>query len=233
MDLQSKIKSLSKQFHSEICDIRRHLHAHPELSFKEFETSAFIIAQLDKSTISYRKGIAGTGIIAEIKGKNPESACVALRADMDALPIEEKNNVPYRSVNKGVMHACGHDVHTSCLLGVAKIVTQITHEFSGTFRLIFQPGEERLPGGASLMIKEGALSNPKPSSILGQHVMPLIPVGKVGFRKGIYMASTDEIYMTIKGKGGHVSETANHLSVEFRSQSGTGVFKKRKSILLL
>lgn len=142
-------------------------------------------------------------MVAIIEGKNPSNKTIALRADMDALPIEEQNEVSYKSRNHGVMHACGHDVHTSCLLGAANILFQLKDEFNGTIKLLFQPGEERLPGGASLMIKEGALQNPNPTGIFGQHVMPLLPVGKVGFRSGLYMASTDELYVTVKGKGGH------------------------------
>jgi len=140
-----------------------------------------------------------------IKGKNPNASTVALRADMDALPIVEENKVPYKSQNEGVMHACGHDAHTASMLGTAHILNEVKEDFEGTVKLIFQPGEEKIPGGASLMIKAGALENPKPASIIGQHVAPFIPVGKVGFRPGMYMASADEIYMTVKGKGGHAA----------------------------
>jgi amidohydrolase len=138
-----------------------------------------------------------------IEGKNPGKKTVALRADMDALPIQEANSVEYKSNNAGVMHACGHDVHTSSLLGTAKILSQLRDNFEGSVKLIFQPGEEKNPGGASLMIREGVLENPKPTAIIGQHVMPLVPVGKVGFREGMYMASSDEIYLRVIGKGGH------------------------------
>ena len=147
--------------------------------------------------------MANTGVVALIEGQNPGSRTVALRADMDALPIQEANDVPYKSTNPGVMHACGHDVHTSSLLGTARILTQLRDEFEGTVKLIFQPGEERLPGGASLMIKEGVLENPAPASVLGQHVFPHLPAGKIGLRPGRYMASTDELYLTVRGKGGH------------------------------
>lgn len=147
--------------------------------------------------------MADTGIMALIEGKNPQVKTIALRADMDALPIEEANAVPYKSKNKGVMHACGHDVHTASLLTTARILAEVRNQFEGTVKLIFQPGEEKNPGGASYMIRDGALENPTPAGILGQHVMPLIPVGKIGFREGMYMASCDEIYLKVIGKGGH------------------------------
>jgi amidohydrolase len=147
--------------------------------------------------------MAGTGVVAEINGKNPTNKTIALRADIDALPIQETNAVPYKSTTTGVMHACGHDVHTSSLLGTARILNEIKETFEGTIRLIFQPGEEKNPGGASMLIKEGVLKNPVPASIIGQHVFPLLPVGKVGFRTGKYMASSDEIYLRVIGKGGH------------------------------
>lgn len=203
MSLADKIKNLAAKYHSDIVANRRHLHKNPELSFKEFKTSEFIWNALEAAGIKVKTKAAGTGIVALVEGKNPGKKTFALRADMDALPITETNNVEYKSQNEGVMHACGHDVHTSCLLGAAKILTELKNDFEGTIKLIFQPGEEKLPGGASLMIKEGALENPKPSGIIGQHVMPLIEAGKVGFRSGIYMASTDELYVTVKGKGGH------------------------------
>ncbi len=202
MSLKNKIKELAEGYAQEIITIRQHLHAHPELSFEEFETARFVSEKLDSYGI-VAKQVAKTGLVALIEGKDPTSKVIALRADMDALPILEANDVPYKSQNPGVMHACGHDVHTSSLLGTAKILHALKDEFTGSVKLIFQPGEERIPGGASLMIKDGALTNPSPSNILGQHVMPLIPVGKVGFREGMYMASTDEIYVTVTGKGGH------------------------------
>ncbi len=198
-----KIKKLSSRFHKEITDVRRHLHMYPELSFHENKTCAYVEKQLNAIEITNRKRIAGTGIVALIEGNNPAKKTIALRADMDALPIQETSDVPHKSQNAGVMHACGHDVHTSSLLGVAKILNELKSEWEGTVKLIFQPGEEKLPGGASLMIKEGVLENPKPAGIFGQHVMPLIETGKVGFRSGVYMASTDEIYVTVYGKGGH------------------------------
>jgi len=204
------IKKLAKAQLPEIIDIRRHLHADPELSFNEFRTAAFISQKLTRFGIPHQTGIVGTGICALIEGSKPHAGkkpakVIALRADMDALPIAEKNNVPYASKNAGVMHACGHDVHSACLLGAANILNQLKAEFEGTVKLIFQPGEELLPGGASLMIKEGILDNPRPDLIIGQHVQPSMEVGKAGFRSGMYMASTDEIYLTVKGKGGHAA----------------------------
>lgn len=202
MTLIDNIKSLSESYHNKTVAWRRHLHANPELSYEEFNTSKFVAAQLRASGIEPQE-VATTGIVALIKGNNPEKRIVALRADMDALPIQELNNVTYKSTKPGVMHACGHDVHTSSLLATAKILEEVRDQFEGTIKLIFQPGEEKNPGGASYMIKEGALTNPTPASIIGQHVMPLVPVGKVGFREGMYMASSDEIYLKVIGKGGH------------------------------
>ena len=201
--LQDKIKSLAKAYKQEVIDTRRYLHAHPELSFKEFQTAAFVADKLREIGITEIESKATTGWSALIQGKNPDKKVVALRADMDALPIIEANEVPYKSQTPGVMHACGHDAHTASLLGAAKILHEVRDQFEGTIKLIFQPGEEIIPGGASLMIKDKVLENPRPNAILGQHVMPLIPAGKVGFRSGLYMASTDELYLTIKGKGGH------------------------------
>ena len=198
-----KIKDLAAAYKEEVIANRRHLHQHPELSFEEHQTASYVEGQLRKIGISDVERKAETGIVALIRGKNPEKKTIALRADMDALPIQETNEVPYKSKNQGVMHACGHDVHTSSLLGSSKILHELRNEFEGTIKLIFQPGEERVPGGASLMIKDKALENPKPTAIIGQHVMPLNPAGKVGFRPGMYMASADELYLTIKGKGGH------------------------------
>ncbi|HKL03866.1 MAG TPA: M20 family metallopeptidase [Cryomorphaceae bacterium] len=187
----------------ELIEIRRHLHANPELSFQEKETSAFIASRLDALGIPYEKDVGGYGIIAHV-GK-PGGKLVALRGDMDALPITEKNDVAYVSKNKGVMHACGHDVHTTCLLGAAELLKAREGELSGQVRLLFQPAEERIPGGASLMIKDGALKNPDVQLIFGQHVFPDMEVGHVGFKQGIYMASADELYITVKGKGGHAA----------------------------
>ncbi|WP_345069209.1 M20 family metallopeptidase [Sphingobacterium thermophilum] len=201
-NIKHEIQQLAKEFFAEIVDIRRHLHRNPELSFEEYNTSAFVKAVLDKIGIPYTS-MANTGVVALLKGDLPSDKVIALRADMDALPITEVEGRPYGSQNKGVMHACGHDVHTSSLLGVAKILYALKSKFGGTVKLIFQPGEEKLPGGASLMIKEGVLTNPEPNAVIGQHVMPFIEVGKVGFRAGQYMASCDELFMTVRGRGGH------------------------------
>ncbi|WKN42483.1 M20 metallopeptidase family protein [Tunicatimonas pelagia] len=203
--LLPQIKSLSQELAEQVVSYRHHLHQHPELSFQEYQTARFVAETLTSFGLSPQTGVADTGVVALIEGKNPSSRTVALRADMDALPIREANDVPYKSKNEGVMHACGHDVHTSSLLGAANILQQLRQEFEGTIKLVFQPGEERFPGGASLMIKEGVLQNPAPHTMLGQHVLPHLPAGKVGFREGMYMASADEIYLTIKGKGGHAA----------------------------
>jgi hippurate hydrolase len=206
-----KIKSLAKKYAPEFIAVRQHLHAHPELSYQEYETSEFIQNKLKELAIPYEIK-ATTGVAGLIKGKSPEKRTIALRADMDALPVKEENNIPYKSKKEGIMHACGHDVHTACLLGAAKILNELKNEWEGTIKLIFQPGEEKNPGGASIMIKEGVLENPKPSAILAMHVHPGMPVGKVSFRSGKVMASADEIYITIKGKGGHAASP--HLCID-------------------
>ena len=208
--IKEQIQQLSKNIFNDVVANRRHLHAHPELSFHETQTSAFIASKLDALGLTYQR-MADNGLVALIHGEKPSANVVALRADMDALPITEANEVPYKSQNTGVMHACGHDAHTSSLLGTAKILTDLKSQFGGTVKLIFQPAEEKLPGGASLMIKEGVLENPKPQAVLGQHVMPLIDAGKVGFRAGKYMASTDEIYVTVRGKGGHGAQPQQNI----------------------
>jgi amidohydrolase len=208
--IKEQIQQLSKNIFNDVVANRRHLHSHPELSFHEVETSAFIAAKLDALGLQYQR-MADNGLVALIKGEKPSDNVVALRADMDALPITEANEVSYKSQNTGVMHACGHDAHTSSLLGTAKILTDLKSQFGGTVKLIFQPAEEKLPGGASLMIKAGVLENPKPQAVLGQHVMPFIEAGKVGFRAGKYMASTDEIYVTIHGKGGHGAQPQQNI----------------------
>lgn len=202
---QQDIHQLAENLSSELIDIRRHLHQYPELSFQEFETQKFVKNELQK--IGFENIIikANTGLVVHIEGNNPSKKCIALRADMDALPIQELNEVDYISKNNGVMHACGHDVHTTCLLGAAKILFQLKDQFEGTVKLIFQPGEEVAPGGASIMIKDGVLENPKPESIIGLHVFPDLPAGQVGFKSGQYMASSDEIFITVKGKGGHAA----------------------------
>jgi len=201
--LKEKIKSLAQELKEEVISNRRHLHANPELSYQEFETANFVKQKLEEIGVHRIESKATTGWTALIEGKNPTKKVIALRADMDALPIVEANEVPYKSQKVGVMHACGHDAHTASLLGAAKILHQVRDQFEGTIKLLFQPGEEVAPGGASFMIKDGALENPRPAGIIGQHVMPFIPAGKVGFRQGIYMASADELYLTVKGKGGH------------------------------
>ncbi|MCC7222537.1 MAG: amidohydrolase [Chitinophagales bacterium] len=183
--------------------VRRHLHSQPELSYREHETSRYVQAQLSAAGIPFQNGIADTGIVAVIEGKNPHKVTTALRADMDALPIHEENDVSYKSKYAGIMHACGHDAHTSALLGAARILHSLRHEWEGTVRCIFQPAEEKAPGGASLMIRDGVLQNPTPNSIIGQHVFPMLPAGMVGFRRGRMMASSDEISISIKGRGGH------------------------------
>ena len=200
--LLEKIKALSNSIAEETVANRHHLHMHPELSFQETATQAYVEKQLNAWGIPNSR-LANTGVVGIIEGKNPSKKVVALRADMDALPITETNDVPYKSTNPGVMHACGHDVHTSSLLGTAHILQQVKDDFEGTIKLIFQPAEEKAPGGASIMIKEGVLENPKPISIFGQHVATNVPVGKIGFREGMYMASTDELYIKVIGKGGH------------------------------
>lgn len=203
-DLKTKIKAFSNSINAEIKAIRAHLHTNPELSFEEVETSKFIQNYLTKLAIPYKSGFAKTGIVGKIEGKNPSKKTIALRSDMDALPITENPQNKYCSKNKGVMHACGHDMHMASLLGTAKILQQFKSEWEGTILLIFQPGEELLPGGAKIMMEEGALQ-PEPEWILGQHVLPDMPAGTVGFRSGMYMASGDEIYLNIKGKGGHAA----------------------------
>lgn len=206
------IKQLNDQYFDTIVKIRRHIHQYPELSFEEINTSAYICEILDKYQISYTKGIVKTGIIAIIQGKNPNKKTILLRADLDALPIEEKNDVSYKSKHKGVMHACGHDVHTASVLGTVIILNQLKAEFDGTIKIMFQPGEEVLPGGSSLMIKEGVLENPPINMAIAQHVFPSLETGKVGFRAGMYMASTDEIHLTIIGKGGHAAMAGDYIN---------------------
>lgn len=199
-----KIRQLAAAYADEFTGVRHQLHANPELSYEEHETSAFIQEKLKAWQIPFEIK-ASTGVVGLIKGKNPDSAIVALRADMDALPIQEANDVPYKSKKAGVMHACGHDVHTTCLLGAAKILNELKDEWEGTVKLLFQPGEEKNPGGASLLIAEGVLENPAPQKIFALHVHPGLEVGKYSFRGGMVMASADEIYITIRSKGGHAA----------------------------
>ncbi len=212
MNLKERINSLVSDYYNEVVEIRHHLHAHPELSLQETETAAYISSKLNSYGIEHKTGVAKTGIVGLIKGKNPDSKVVALRADMDALPIIETNNVDYASKNPGVMHACGHDVHMACLLGAAKILQTIKEEFEGSIKLIFQPSEETYPGGAIMMINEGVLENPTPEVIFGQHVFPGLSAGQVGVKPGQYMASTDEVYLIVKGRGGHAATP--HLNID-------------------
>lgn len=209
--LAEKIKALAATHAGAFIGVRRHLHAHPELSYQEFATSQYVQERLQQEGIAFEV-MATTGIVATIQGKNPNSRVIALRADMDALPIQEENQVPYCSTKPGVMHACGHDVHTTILLGAARILQQLKDEWEGTVKLLFQPGEEKNPGGASYMIRDGALENPKPSGIIALHVHPGLDVGKLSFRTGRVMASADEIYITIRSKGGHAA--APHLTAD-------------------
>jgi amidohydrolase len=207
--LKERIQELAREYHAEVVAIRRHLHQHPELSFEEYETGRYIARQLEAWGIEHRHGAGGTGVVAHIRGRNPEARLLALRADIDALPIQEANEHGYQSKHPGRMHACGHDVHTASLLGAARILHELREELEGSVRLIFQPGEEKLPGGASILIREGVLENPKPFAILGQHVHPPLHTGKVAVRPGKAMASADELYLTVTGKGGHAALPQN------------------------
>ena len=201
--LKEKIETLSKTYYESYRSVRHHLHANPELSYKEFNTSKFIQDHLQSLGIPF-KVMAETGVVALIEGKK-SNRVIALRADIDALPIQEANNVAYASKVPGVMHACGHDVHTTILLGAARILNETKAHWEGTVKLIFQPGEEKNPGGASILIKEGVLENPAPTAIIGLHVHPILETGKLSFKSGKAMASADEIYITVKGKGGHAA----------------------------
>lgn len=203
--MKEKILELSDLFFDEIVSIRRYMHMHPELSFQEFETSNYIKSILKSWDINFLDGYANTGILVNLEGKEPSSRVIALRADFDALPILEENDVEYKSKNEGIMHACGHDAHTASMLGALKILHKTKDHWRGTIKFIFQPAEERLPGGAKQMIEEGVLENPNVQHVIAQHVLPDLEVGKVGFRCGTYMASTDELYITISGKGGHAA----------------------------
>ncbi len=212
MSLKDKINAVVSEVFDEIVSIRRHLHANPELSMYELETAEFISKKLEEYGITYEKGIAKTGIVGLIKGRNPDKKIVALRADMDALPIQETNKIEYSSKNPGVMHACGHDVHMACLIGTAKVLQSMKNDIEGSVKLIFQPSEETYPGGAIMMINDGVLENPAPEVIFGQHVFPGLDAGQVGVKSGKYMASTDEVYLTVKGKGGHAATP--HLNID-------------------
>jgi amidohydrolase len=205
MTLEEKIKAYSQEIFEKVKAYREHLHKNPELSYEEFETSKFVQEKLAEIGIKDIQVLSKTGVVALIKGKHHQENqdCIALRADLDALPIQEENEVSYKSTKDGLMHACGHDVHASILLGTAEILFQLKDELPHPVKLIFQPGEEKNPGGASLLIKEEVLENPKVTEMYALHVFPELEVGKLGFREGLYMASCDEIYITIHGKGGH------------------------------
>jgi amidohydrolase len=208
-----KIKELASGFYPHAVTIRRHIHKNPELSFKEFSTAEYIAGWLTEMGIPFTSGHVGTGLIGLINGEGGNSnKCVLLRADMDALPITEENDKPYVSSNPGVMHACGHDVHTACLLGAAKILNDTRSSWKGTVKLMFQPGEEVLPGGASLMIAEGVLKDPEVNSAFALHVFPSLEKGNVGFKEGMYMASTDELYLTVTGRGGHAAMVSEYVN---------------------
>jgi amidohydrolase len=203
--IKETIIEKSAELFNEAVKIRRHFHKHPELSYQEKETSLYICNWLKENKIEFRSGIAGTGIIATIKGNGEGEKVIAVRAEMDALPIVEKNTFGFASINSGKMHACGHDAHMAMLLGSAKLLNSLKEQFGGTILLIFQPGEEKSPGGARLMIESGELSNPKPEVVIAQHILPELETGKVGYKSGRYMASCDEIYITVKGRGGHAA----------------------------
>jgi hippurate hydrolase len=227
-----RIRQQAESLYPLVRRFRHTIHAHPELSFQEHQTAAFVAEQLEAWSIPFEKDIAGTGIVALIEGRNPNSRCVAVRSELDALPIQELNDVPYRSRNEGIMHACGHDVHTACLLGVAKILWDLRADWEGTAKLIFQPGEEMHPGGGSMMIEAGVLDAPQVDAILALHVYPTLPAGVVGFRPGQYMASTDEIHITITGKGGHAAlphQTIDPIAIAAQVITGLQQLVSRKS----
>lgn len=204
MGLIADIKHKSKDLFDEVKRIREHLHAYPELSFEEYATSKYLRETLTNWNISVDRMWVKTGFTVVIDSGHTGKT-IGIRADLDALPIKEQNAAQYKSKNEGIMHACGHDVHAACLMGVAKILNELKSEFKGKIVLIFQPGEEKLPGGASLMIEEGLLDHYQFDAIIAQHVYPELEAGKVGFKSGMYMASADEIYLTVKGKGGHAA----------------------------
>ncbi|MEI8085579.1 MAG: M20 family metallopeptidase [Paludibacter sp.] len=201
--MKTQIQKLTAQYADYVVGCYRHLHAHPELSFQEFETAQFIVNELTKMGIPLKSGIGGNGILGRIEGRNPSKKVIALRADMDALPVCEMVDIPWKSTNENVMHACGHDAHTACLLGAAKILNELRNDFEGTILLIFQPGEEKAPGGAHLMLEDGLFDELEPEMILAQHVSVDYPTGTMGFLAGKIMASADEIHLKIHGKGGH------------------------------
>jgi amidohydrolase len=202
--LVNLILSKSEELFEKVRSYREHLHQFPELSYEEYETMSFVSAILTEHNIPHETGVGKTGVVALIKSeKHSEEHCIGLRADLDALPIHEENEVPYRSQVDGKMHACGHDVHTSILLGTAIILSSIKEDLPHAVKLIFQPGEEKNPGGATLMMADGVLKEPRVTKLFALHVFPDMEIGKLGFKEGIYMASCDEIHLTIHGKGGH------------------------------
>ncbi len=203
--MKDKISALAEKYFARVIELRRQIHANPELSWEEVETSKLVAQELMRCGIEVQTRLAKNGVVGILKGRNPESKCIALRADMDALPITEENAVPYCSKNVGVMHACGHDVHTSNLLGAAMILSEMRGEIEGTYKFIFQPSEEKIPSGAEAMIKAGVLENPRPDKIFGLHVSPELEAGTFGFCGGRFMASSDEVYLTVNGKGGHAA----------------------------
>ncbi len=207
MNIRDKILNESSLLQDEAVRLRRHFHKYPELSFNEFKTAEYIEDYLNRHGISFRKGIAGNGIIGRIDGNNKGGSIIAVRAEMDALPVHEVNDTEYKSTTPGVMHACGHDANMAVLLCAARILDRNRDEFGGTVLLVFQPGEEKAPGGAKLMIESGALNDPKPDIIIGQHALPELETGKAGYKPGQYMASSDEVYITVAGKGGHAALT--------------------------
>ena len=210
--MKQKIQQLAEKYLPRVIEIRRQIHSHPELSYQEHDTAALVAAELTKLNIPFTTGIAGTGVVGLLSGRNPNKKCIALRADMDALPIQEQNQTPYKSKVAGVMHACGHDVHTSNLLGAAMILSELKDEWEGTVKLIFQPSEEKMPSGANAMIEAGVMNNPVIEAIYGLHVHTELEAGQVGFRSGKFMASADELYLTVRGKGGHAAQPAQFIS---------------------
>lgn len=205
--MRERVRELNDDVFEDIVRLRRTIHENPELAFEERKTARIVADTLKPLGFIVKEGVARTGVVATLDGGRP-GPTVALRADMDALPIQEETHLAFASRNAGKMHACGHDAHTSSLLGTAMILSDIRRELRGTIRLIFQPSEERLPGGARSMIEEGVLGDTngtRPSAIFGQHVQPDMPTGKIGVRSGMYMASTDEIYVTVSGTGGHAA----------------------------
>lgn len=205
-NLFDELSNQAESLLSEVQRIREYLHQNPELSFEEHNTMAFVCEKLKDWNIEFEAKVAGTGVVGFIRGKfSNQTPHIALRADLDALPIKEENNVPYKSKVEGVMHACGHDVHTANLLGVAKILKQNEDQLKHPVLLLFQPGEEKAPGGASLILKSGVLHKQPIKAIYGLHVFPELEAGKVGFRSGLYMASCDEVHVEVQGKGGHAA----------------------------